>query len=144
MKEIYDFVQHEDKNRDYSKMGLTKEEKTEVALFHSMKQDPYYKHYLYNHLRKYAEDEDEINQNFVTAQFEKEDIGDHTKFDRLNLFDFRRNIPTIQRQSTIDSKGIASGFGKRKKSRAIVQVKPGKGTVTVNGKPILQAMFLPM
>ena len=38
----------------------------------------------------------------------------------------------------------ASGYGKRKKSRAVVIVKPGPGKIEVNGKPILQSMFMPM
>ena len=107
-----------------------------------MKQDPYYKHYIYNHLRKYAEDEDEINLNFPTSSLEKIDIYDHTKFDRLNLFDFRRNLPRKEREAKIDSKMRAYGFGKRKKSKAIASVLPGTGKITVNGKPLKTGNFL--
>jgi small subunit ribosomal protein S9 len=84
-----------------------------------MKQDPFYKHYLYNHLRQYAEEEDDIHLNFPLSSIEKEDIYDHAKFERLNLFDFRRNVPMKERASKIDSKMRAYGFGKRKKSKAI-------------------------
>jgi len=109
-----------------------------------MKQDPYYKHYIYNHLRKYCEDEDEMNLNFPLSSVEKMDIYDHTKFDRLNLFDFRRNLPMKEREAKIDSKMRAYGYGKRKKSKAIATVMPGTGKITVNGKPILQSLFMPM
>ena len=144
MNKIIEEVQFNDSQRDYSYDALTPDEKNEIALFHSMKQDPYYKHYIYNHLRKYAEDEDEINLNFPTSSLEKIDIYDHTKFDRLNLFDFRRNLPRKEREARIDSKMRAYGYGKRKKSRAIASVLPGTGKITVNGKPLLQSLFLPM
>ena len=116
----------------------------EVALFHSMKQDPYYKHYLYNHLRKYAEDEDEVNLAFPLHSMEKRDLYDHAKFDKLNLYDFRRNLPMKEREARIDSKMRAYGYGKRKKARCLARVEPGSGKVTVNGKPLLQSLFLPM
>lgn len=104
LKRVYEEVKYNDSQRDYSVNALNSDEKNEVALFHSMKQDPYYKHYLYNHLRKYAEDEDEINLNYPLSSIEKDDIYDHAKFDRLNLFDFRRNVPMKEREATIDSK----------------------------------------
>ncbi len=84
-----------------------------------MKQDPYYKHYIYNHLRKYAEGEDEVHANFELSSIEKIDIYDHVKFDKLNLFDFRRNLPMKEREAKIDSKMRAYGYGKRKRSRAV-------------------------
>lgn len=40
-----------DENRDHSYSALNNDEKNEIALFHSIKQDPYFKHYIYNHLR---------------------------------------------------------------------------------------------
>ena len=83
-----------------------------------MKQDPYYKHYLYNHLRKFAEDEDEANLNFPLSSIEKKDLYDHVKFDKLNLYDFRRNLPMKEREAKIDSKMRADGYGKRKRSKA--------------------------
>ena len=92
-EEILEYVNQRDAQRDYSEQSLTQDERTEIALFHSMKQDPYYRHYLYNHLRKYAEDDDEINLNFPASSVEKDELYDHVKFDKLNLFDFRRNIP---------------------------------------------------
>ena len=49
-----------------------------------------------------------------------------------------------EREAKIDSKMRAYGFGKRKKSKAIAVVKPGTGKITVNGKPILQSLFMPM
>ena len=55
----------------------------------------------------------------------------------MNLYDFRRNVPMKERTSKIDSKMRASGYGKRKKSRAYVTVMPGTGKITVNKKPIL-------
>lgn len=116
---IKEQVDYNDSTRDYSEASLTQDEKNEISLFHSMKQDPYYKHYLYNHLREYAEEEDESNLNYPLSSLEKADIYDHVKFDRLNLFDFRRNLPQKAREAKIDSKCRAYGYGKRKKSRAI-------------------------
>lgn len=141
---VRDFVKYNDAERDYSYGALSKDEKNEIALFHSMKQDPFFKHYIYNHLRKYAEDEDEINMSFPASSIEKLDIYDHTKFDKLNLFDFRRNLPMKAREAKIDSKMRAYGYGKRKRSRALAQVQPGRGIIHVNGKPLLQSLFLPM
>jgi len=118
-EKVVEEVKFNDSKRDYSFGALSQEEKSEIALFHSMKQDPFYKHYLYNHLRQYAEEEDDIHLNFPLSSIEKEDIYDHAKFERLNLFDFRRNVPMKERASKIDSKMRAYGFGKRKKSKAI-------------------------
>ena len=137
LAKIYEQVKYNDEQRDYSASALTLDEKNEIALFHSMKQDPYFKHYIYNHLRKYAEDEDEVHANFSLSSIEKMDIYDHAKFDKLNLFDFRRNLPMKEREAKIDSKMRAYGFGKRKRSRCVAQVAPGSGKITVNGKPLL-------
>jgi len=46
INEILDQVRYEDEHTDHSGLHLTEDEKLEVALFHSMKQDPFYKHYL--------------------------------------------------------------------------------------------------
>jgi len=48
-RDILDRVKYEDSRTDYS--ILTPDQRTEISLFHSFKQDPFYKHYLYNHLR---------------------------------------------------------------------------------------------
>jgi hypothetical protein len=56
---------------------------------------------------------------FPTSHLQKEDLYDHAKFDRLNLYDFRRNLPMKDREARIDTKCRAYGYGKRKKSRAI-------------------------
>ena len=82
--------------------------------------------------------------NWPLSSIEKMDIYDHAKFDRLNLYDFRRNVPTRLREARIDSKARAWGYGKRKKARAMAIVQPGTGKINVNGKPILQSLFLPM
>ena len=52
-------------------------------------------------------------------------------------------MPQKEREPKLDKKGCAWGFGKRKTSRAIVRVKPGKGTITINGKPMLEYFHLP-
>jgi ribosomal protein S9 len=49
-----------------------------------------------------------------------------------------------ERDAKIDSKMRAFGYGKRKKSRCLATVSPGTGKITVNGKPLLQSLFLPM
>lgn len=38
----------------------------------------------------------------------------------------------------------AYGFGKRKKSRALVRVLPGTGKIMVNNEPLLQTLLMPM
>jgi len=138
-----DEIDHYDKQRDHSWDSLTKDEKNEIALFHSLKQDPYYKHYIYNHLRYYAEDQNDALVNFPTSGNHL-DIYDTAKFDKLNIFDLRRNIPQKAREALIDSKNRAYGYAKRKKAKALVQVNPGVGKIYVNGKPMLNSLFMPM
>jgi hypothetical protein len=81
---------------------------------------------------------------FGISSMVRDEITDHIKFDRLNLYDFRRNIPQKERQARIDSRARAHGFAKRKKARALVRVEPGNGTIKINGKPLLQAFMMPM
>jgi hypothetical protein len=45
-RDIIDRIKYEDSRRDHSFASLTPDERTEIALFHSFKQDPYYKHYM--------------------------------------------------------------------------------------------------
>lgn len=71
------------------------------------------------------------------------DPDDFTKFDRINLFDFRRTLPQKPRQPKLDSKGRAWGHGKRKNAIAIAHVRAGSGKVTVNGRPLLQYFMMP-
>lgn len=63
-RDILDRIKYEDARTDYSYKTLTPDQRTEMALFHSFKQDPYYKHFLYNHLSQFAEDIDEGIMNF--------------------------------------------------------------------------------
>ena len=65
------------------------------------------------------------------------------KFDRINLYDFRRALPMKDREAKLDSTGAAWGSGKRKTSRAVARVKPGKGTININGMPMLEYFVLP-
>jgi len=51
MREILSQVKWQDEHRDHSAENLTEEERHEIILFHSYKQDPYFKHHLRNHLR---------------------------------------------------------------------------------------------
>lgn len=71
------------------------------------------------------------------------DPTDQLKFDRLNLFDFRRSLPFKEREDKLDSKGKAWGQGKRKNALAIANVKAGNGKITVNGRPFLQYFLQP-
>jgi hypothetical protein len=41
-----------DKHRLHNKEALTEDENLEISLFHSFKQDPFYKHHLRTHLAK--------------------------------------------------------------------------------------------
>lgn len=71
------------------------------------------------------------------------DPTDHIKFDRLNLFDFRRTLPHKEREAKLDSKNRAWGSGKRKNAIAVANVKAGTGKITINGRPLLQYFLLP-
>lgn len=141
-RDIIDRVKYEDARTDYSVNSITKDQKTEIALFHSFKQDPYFKHFLYNHMRQFSEDVDEGILNFPEGPFTKH-VTDVPKYDRINLYDFRRALPQKEREAKLDSKGAAWGFGKRKTSRAVVRVKPGKGAININGMSMLDYFCTP-
>ena len=81
--------------------------------------------------------------NFPYGPYVDTKVYDHPKFDRLNIYDFRRALPQKERESVLDNKGNSWGFGKRKTSRAVVRVKPGKGTIQINGMNMLQYFSLP-
>ena len=70
-------------------------------------------------------------------------LNDYVKFDRINLYDFRRALPTKEREAKLDKFGCAWGFGKRKTSRAVVRIKPGRGTININGVNMLDYFHLP-
>lgn len=88
-----DEVNYNDSQRDYSYNSLTQEEKQEISLFHSLKQDPYFKHYLHHHMSMYAEETDTTHFGMVNTRPQTSDIYDHPRFEKLNIFDFRRNLP---------------------------------------------------
>ena len=71
------------------------------------------------------------------------DANDYTKFDRINLFDFRRMLPKKERSDQVDKNGRAWGAGKRKGAKAMVNVRPGSGKITINGKPMHLYFHLP-
>lgn len=91
---------------------------------------------MHNHLRVFSEDKDELALQFPDGP-NMTNIYDHVKFDRINLYDFRRALPQKEREPKLDKTGAAWGFGKRKTSRAVARVKPGNGTVNINGVNIL-------
>ena len=94
-----------------------------------------------NHLSKFAE---EINTDSLNGlQTLQGSPDDFTKYDRINLFDFRRTLPQKEREPKLDAKGRSWGFGKRKASQAIVNVKAGTGRIMVNGKPFIQYFHQP-
>lgn len=70
-------------------------------------------------------------------------LKDFPKFDRINLYDFRRALPTQEREAKIDKTGSAWGFGKRKRSSALVRLRPGKGTIRINGENMLNYFHNP-
>jgi len=113
-KEVIAEVKHNDALRDHSIGSLTAEEHQEIALFHTMRQDPFYKHHMRNHLSKFAE---EINTDSLNGlQTLQGSPDDFTKYDRINLFDFRRTLPQKEREPKLDATGRSWGFGKRKAS----------------------------
>ena len=79
----------------------------------------------------------------IEREYYDMDPTDHIKFDRLNLFDFRRTLPHKEREAKLDSKNRAWGSGKRKNAIAVANVKAGTGKITINGRPLLQYFLLP-
>lgn len=65
-----------------------------------MRQDPFYKHHMRTHLSKFADDLDQTT--LQTADPHSINPDDFTKFDRINLFDFRRTLPQKQREPKLD------------------------------------------
>ena len=116
--------------RDHSIGTLTADEHQEIALFHTMRQDPFYKHHLRTHLSRFADNMSEIEPYKASDR----SPDDFTKYDRINLFDFRRTLPQKKRDTKLDSTGRAWGFGKRKACNARVNVRAGTGKIMVNGK----------
>jgi hypothetical protein len=114
----------------------------EISLFHSLKQDPFYKHHLRTHLAKFAEEQ---NHNVLSIPHGPNEVDpdDFVKFDRINLYDFRRTLPQKERQPKLDKKGRAWGSGKRKTSIAVANLKAGSGQVTINGKPMIEYFHMP-
>lgn len=49
-RDMLERIKYEDERTDYSQKTLSADQRTEMALFHSFKQDPYFKHFLHNHL----------------------------------------------------------------------------------------------
>ena len=80
--------------------------------------------------------------NFPTGP-NMEMLNDFVKFDRINLFDFRRALPQKDREAKLDKNGCAWGHGKRKSANANVRVKAGKGVININGVNILDYFHLP-
>jgi hypothetical protein len=89
-----------------------------------------------------VEDLDDQNLAFPHGPYPQM-LQDHVKFDRINLYDLRRALPTKDRETKLDKNGCAWGFGKRKTSRAFVRIKPGKGTININGMSMLDYFHLP-
>ena len=140
-KEVMAEIKFRDAMRDHSIGTLTQEEHQEIALFHTMRQDPFYKHHMRTHLSKYADEID--NTTLATNNPGSINPDDFTKFDRINLFDFRRTLPQKERQAKLDAGGKAWGFGKRKRASATITVKAGTGRIMVNGKPFIQYFHYP-
>lgn len=134
-------IKFRDALRDHSIGSLTPEEHQEIALFHTMRQDPFYRHHMRTHLSKFSENTSFNMFNLINTTPGEAD--DFTKFDRINLFDFRRTLPQKDREPKLDIKGRAWGMGKRKASVAFVNVKAGSGRITVNGKPFIQYFHQP-
>ena len=93
------------------------------------------------HLSQFA---DEINNGALTGVRPfKDNADDFSKFDRINLFDFRRSLPQQKREPKLDQSGRAWGYGKRKDAKATVTVRAGTGRIMVNGKPFIQYFHMP-
>jgi hypothetical protein len=72
------------------------------------------------------------------------DVGDmHVRFDRINAINFRKfHIRKIY-DPVVDRTQSAWGYGKKKTSVAVAQLKAGSGQITINGKPLLDYFLLP-
>ena len=92
-------------------------------------------------MAQYAENYSE--NSVATFGPHEQDPDDFVKFDRINLFDFRRTLPRTERETKLDIHGQAWGYGRRKRSIALVNVKAGSGKITVNKKPMIEYFLLP-
>lgn len=135
-------VDFEDERTDHSVNNLTKNEKKQMQLFHYLKQDPYYKHYIKNYMRMESEFEFDSLAMYPHA-FPGFKPQDYVDFDRVNLLDFRRQIPQLDRKAEIYN-GYSWGYGKRKTAVALAAVKPGSGKITINRRPLLKYFTIAM
>ena len=99
LRDIIERVKFEDARRDHNPDTLTADEKLEIQLFHSFKQDPYFKHYLFNGMRQFSDDVDDTFGDFPYPQSNHKMLNDFPKFDRLNIYDFRRALPQQEKES---------------------------------------------
>ena len=112
-KDLVNKIKFNDAMRDHSIGNLTAEEHQEIALFHTMRQDPFYRHHMRTHLSKFTDEINSTTQDYG-LNYVRSTSDDFTKFDRINLFDFRRTLAQKVRQSKVDATGKSWGFGKRK------------------------------
>ncbi|EAL60990.1 hypothetical protein DDB_G0292882 [Dictyostelium discoideum AX4] len=73
-----------------------------------------------------------LNSIRPNSNREQEELpfSDNTRFSP-----FRPVRPKIQKTSVID--GASSGYSKRKRSRAVVSIQPGNGSILINGRTLL-------
>ncbi len=136
-------VKLDDAKRDHSKERLTREEQYEIEMFHQLKKDPYFNHYLKNHLRRLNEEIDETNVSAPNGPMQAH-LPDYVRFDRINLLDFRNLHGNRNRKTNLREDGRTVGTAKRKTSRAVVYIKAGSGKITVNRKPFLHYFRIPL
>ena len=91
-RDILERIEYEDSRTEHSFDTLTPDQRLEIQMFHSFKQDPYFKHYLYNNFRQFSDEMDDTFGNFPGPQTNNM-LYDVPKFDRINLYDFRRALP---------------------------------------------------
>ena len=101
MQEIMREIKVMDEHEDHSE--LTDEQRTEIQLFHSIKSDPYFRHHMRNHLRVFAEENDQMSLHAGTnSRFLDQHLYDHVKFDHLNPIDVAKELLEQKREVELD------------------------------------------
>ena len=118
---------------------LTSGMKREIELFRYVKNEPYFRHYLTNELRFYA---DRMNDHFATIYSGITGLGtrpnDYYQFDLPQIDKFKREIYQQTSNEPVLYNGKAFGSGKRKKARALAVIKEGNGKISINRKTFIE------
>lgn len=121
-----------------SPFELAPENKEAVMLYGLVKRDPYYSHYLDNHLRFWK---DRMTQDAMSLTA-RADAGRTKPFDMIPweavLINKKADLsPPPKKIRKPDEEERVHAYGSRKCARAYAYIKPGIGRVTINNKNLI-------